>query len=620
MNNDIENQQGQLYIVGSRGYSAYEVAVQNGFVGTEEEWLESLKGETGEPGTPFGDLTPEQKEELRGEEGKSAYEVAVDNGYQGTEEDWVNDFLTPDGYYNKDEVDEKINFFALDDIKVHYINSGTNKGDCIVIETNDKNMIIDFGEITTGLPVINYLVNNNITKIDYALVTHYHGDHIGGISGVGLLNIVNSGRIDFSNCLFLLPNELDSSKYHGSCSEYNNSRTAIINGLSNKGISYREPVEDEIIELDVNAKVRLINCYDETNWDIYYDTTFHANGGTDNGVTELNNFSVVAELKHGQNIFLFTGDIEPVGQERIVDKIYTCDVYKIEHHGANDTTNDIYLEKITPKVAINMNREASNYNNRTLQYLRSLNIPIYTTNDSGNIVVTSDKYNIYTNSENDPYYENIEMAQYFKGQNVIGYQNLYCVTQPLIEQNDDLNDYIIPGTYRCPNNTYTTTIINRPSMPGTSGGFTLEVRQLSNPNIIMQIIYDTTEFGNIHHRLRRITGYDEQENVVTEWTEWNRIEYPGSKYLGKNISSNDDLNDYVNPGKYISSYSGITNSLSNCPLSGTGFKLEVEYISGDNIIRQTIKVNNATSDTYIRTYWNNAWQSWYKVNMTEVIV
>lgn len=28
-----------------RGYSAYQVAVLNGFIGTEEEWLESLKGE-----------------------------------------------------------------------------------------------------------------------------------------------------------------------------------------------------------------------------------------------------------------------------------------------------------------------------------------------------------------------------------------------------------------------------------------------------------------------------------------------------------------------------------------------------------------------------------------------
>jgi hypothetical protein len=31
-----------------QGYSAYEVAVKNGFEGTEEEWLASLKGEKGD--------------------------------------------------------------------------------------------------------------------------------------------------------------------------------------------------------------------------------------------------------------------------------------------------------------------------------------------------------------------------------------------------------------------------------------------------------------------------------------------------------------------------------------------------------------------------------------------
>ena len=33
------------------GYSAYRIAVLHGFIGTEEEWLASLKGEPGEPGT-----------------------------------------------------------------------------------------------------------------------------------------------------------------------------------------------------------------------------------------------------------------------------------------------------------------------------------------------------------------------------------------------------------------------------------------------------------------------------------------------------------------------------------------------------------------------------------------
>ena len=36
---------------GDPGDSAYEVAVAEGFQGTEEEWLESLKGEQGDPGT-----------------------------------------------------------------------------------------------------------------------------------------------------------------------------------------------------------------------------------------------------------------------------------------------------------------------------------------------------------------------------------------------------------------------------------------------------------------------------------------------------------------------------------------------------------------------------------------
>ena len=38
--------------VGPQGYSAYEVAVQNGYEGTEAEWLASLKGEDGTDGEP----------------------------------------------------------------------------------------------------------------------------------------------------------------------------------------------------------------------------------------------------------------------------------------------------------------------------------------------------------------------------------------------------------------------------------------------------------------------------------------------------------------------------------------------------------------------------------------
>ena len=56
-NGNLNNQLGQLYVVGPRGYSAYEVAVQNGYEGTEEEWLESLVGPEGPEG-PQGEDGP----------------------------------------------------------------------------------------------------------------------------------------------------------------------------------------------------------------------------------------------------------------------------------------------------------------------------------------------------------------------------------------------------------------------------------------------------------------------------------------------------------------------------------------------------------------------------------
>ena len=55
---------------GAPGQSAYEIAVDNGFAGTELEWLDSLQG-------------------VDGDDGESAYEIAAANGFVGTEADWL---------------------------------------------------------------------------------------------------------------------------------------------------------------------------------------------------------------------------------------------------------------------------------------------------------------------------------------------------------------------------------------------------------------------------------------------------------------------------------------------------------------------------------------------------
>ena len=49
---DIVRDLQQGGVAGEDGKSAYEIAVEHGFEGTEEEWLESLKGEQGPQGPP----------------------------------------------------------------------------------------------------------------------------------------------------------------------------------------------------------------------------------------------------------------------------------------------------------------------------------------------------------------------------------------------------------------------------------------------------------------------------------------------------------------------------------------------------------------------------------------
>lgn len=79
---------------GDQGDSAYQVAVDNGFEGTEEEWLASLKGDKGDKGDTGekgdkGDTGDQGPQGDKGDTGASAYDIAVENGFEGTEEEWL---------------------------------------------------------------------------------------------------------------------------------------------------------------------------------------------------------------------------------------------------------------------------------------------------------------------------------------------------------------------------------------------------------------------------------------------------------------------------------------------------------------------------------------------------
>lgn len=99
---------------GKDGKSAYEIAVEHGFVGTEAEWLESLKGVDGKDGVngkngcdgrngvdglpgKDGKSGADGLPGRDGIDGKSAYIIAVEHGFSGTETEWLQSLKGADG-------------------------------------------------------------------------------------------------------------------------------------------------------------------------------------------------------------------------------------------------------------------------------------------------------------------------------------------------------------------------------------------------------------------------------------------------------------------------------------------------------------------------------------------
>ena len=108
---------------GKDGKSAYEIAVEHGFVGTEAEWLESLKGVNGKDGCDGrngvdglpgkdgkngADGLPGH-DGIDGTDGKSAYIIAVEHGFTGTETEWLQSLKGADG---KDGITPDISNYA----------------------------------------------------------------------------------------------------------------------------------------------------------------------------------------------------------------------------------------------------------------------------------------------------------------------------------------------------------------------------------------------------------------------------------------------------------------------------------------------------------------------------
>ena len=236
-------------------------------------------------------------------------------------------------------------------LKIYFFNAG--KADSCVIYNDDFAVMIDTGEKELGEEILTYLENNNITKLDYLIITHFDKDHVGSAS-----TIINSIEVD----------NVIQSNYPKESKVYNKYLSALEN-KSIEAVTLREDLEFSFGDVYFTINPPLEEVYSNN---------------------ESNNSSLIVSLKYKNNSFLFMGDAENLRiKEYLSTNNLSYDFLKVPYHGHYQTTLDELIEVIKPKYSVITSSLEKKEDDTTLELLSNIGSKTYLTRN-GSILITSD--------------------------------------------------------------------------------------------------------------------------------------------------------------------------------------------------------------------------------------
>lgn len=252
---------------------------------------------------------------------------------------------------------------AIDgDFSVHYIDVG--QGDCELIVSKDKTVLIDSGEYENAPKVISYIQSLGITKLDYVIGTHPHSDHIGGLP-----EIIQSFEIG----------KVIAPKISVEMTPITKTYKNFLSAVKDKGLKLTPATVGEEYQLDENTVLKILAPLSD------YDS--------------LNNYSIVCMVTHGENKFLFMGDAEKDAEGDLLETNadIDADVLKAGHHGSNSSSTMKFLSAVSPLYTVVSVGADNSYNHpseKAIQRILKYSKDIYRTDLQGDIICISDGNNI----------------------------------------------------------------------------------------------------------------------------------------------------------------------------------------------------------------------------------
>lgn len=230
----------------------------------------------------------------------------------------------------------KDNVLVEGDLTIHFLELGNKyTGDCTYIKAGEVDILIDAGSKVSSVDTIHSYISRYVTdnKLEYVVVTHAHEDHYAGFATTekrtSLFDLYECGTIiDFAQ---VTKGKEDTAMYKNYVRELNDEVKA--------GATHYTAAEfvkqGGVADLGDGMTMTILDSY------FYYNRS-----------SDENNHSVCTLISDGDNNYLFTGDLELEGEEKLVEmnKLPEVKVFKAGHHGSKTSSNDVLLSVIKPQI------------------------------------------------------------------------------------------------------------------------------------------------------------------------------------------------------------------------------------------------------------------------------